>query len=129
LRAKRRLAEREAPRPAVVLGEVGQVRIDRGPQARRVGGTAGASRHERESEPDERRGRETHRRAVLPRSRSGPVGWLGAPRSHITPPARDSAGRGNVGVALIEFRNVKKAFGPKVVYADLNLDIQAGEAL
>jgi phospholipid/cholesterol/gamma-HCH transport system ATP-binding protein len=32
-------------------------------------------------------------------------------------------------VALIEFRNVKKAFGPKVVYADLNLEIHAGEAL
>jgi phospholipid/cholesterol/gamma-HCH transport system ATP-binding protein len=32
-------------------------------------------------------------------------------------------------VALIEFRNVKKAFGPKVVYADLSLDIHAGEAL
>jgi phospholipid/cholesterol/gamma-HCH transport system ATP-binding protein len=32
-------------------------------------------------------------------------------------------------VALIEFRNVKKAFGPKVVYEDLNLDIEAGEAL
>ncbi len=32
-------------------------------------------------------------------------------------------------MALIEFRNVKKAFGPKVVYEDLNLDIEAGEAL
>jgi phospholipid/cholesterol/gamma-HCH transport system ATP-binding protein len=32
-------------------------------------------------------------------------------------------------VALIEFRNVKKAFGPKVVYEDLNLDIHAGESL
>jgi phospholipid/cholesterol/gamma-HCH transport system ATP-binding protein len=32
-------------------------------------------------------------------------------------------------VALIEFRNVKKAFGPKVVYEDLTLDIHEGEAL
>jgi phospholipid/cholesterol/gamma-HCH transport system ATP-binding protein len=32
-------------------------------------------------------------------------------------------------VALIEFRNVRKAFGPKVVYEDLNLDIHAGESL
>jgi phospholipid/cholesterol/gamma-HCH transport system ATP-binding protein len=32
-------------------------------------------------------------------------------------------------VALIEFRNVKKAFGPKVVYEDLNLDVHRGEAL
>lgn len=32
-------------------------------------------------------------------------------------------------MALIEFRNVKKAFGEKVVYADLNLDIHKGEAL
>ena len=32
-------------------------------------------------------------------------------------------------VALIEFRGVKKAFGPKVVYRDLNLDIQKGESL
>lgn len=32
-------------------------------------------------------------------------------------------------MALIEFRNVKKAFGPKVVYQDLGLDIHAGEAL
>jgi len=33
------------------------------------------------------------------------------------------------GVALIEFRGVKKAFGPKVVYRDLNLDIRRGESL
>lgn len=32
-------------------------------------------------------------------------------------------------MALIEFRNVKKAFGAKVVYADLNLDIHQGEAI
>jgi phospholipid/cholesterol/gamma-HCH transport system ATP-binding protein len=32
-------------------------------------------------------------------------------------------------VALIEFRNVKKAFGEKVVYESLDLDIHAGEAL
>ena len=32
-------------------------------------------------------------------------------------------------MALIEFRGVKKAFGPKVVYRDLNLDIQEGEVL
>lgn len=32
-------------------------------------------------------------------------------------------------MALIEFRNVKKAFGPKVVYEDLNLDVNAGESL
>jgi len=32
-------------------------------------------------------------------------------------------------VALIEFRNVKKAFGPKVVYEDLNLDVHKGESL
>ncbi|MFW6051394.1 MAG: ABC transporter ATP-binding protein [Myxococcota bacterium] len=33
------------------------------------------------------------------------------------------------GVALIEFRNVRKAFGRKVVYRDLNLDVQEGESL
>ncbi len=32
-------------------------------------------------------------------------------------------------MALIEFRDVKKAFGPKVVYERLDLDIEAGEAL
>jgi phospholipid/cholesterol/gamma-HCH transport system ATP-binding protein len=32
-------------------------------------------------------------------------------------------------VALIEFRSVQKAFGPKVVYVSLDLDIHAGEAL
>lgn len=32
-------------------------------------------------------------------------------------------------MALIEFRNVRKAFGPKVVYEDLNLVVEAGEAL
>jgi phospholipid/cholesterol/gamma-HCH transport system ATP-binding protein len=32
-------------------------------------------------------------------------------------------------VALIEFRNVRKVFGPKVVYEDLNLDVHAGESL
>jgi phospholipid/cholesterol/gamma-HCH transport system ATP-binding protein len=32
-------------------------------------------------------------------------------------------------VALIEFHNVKKAFGPKVVYERLDLEINAGEAL
>jgi len=32
-------------------------------------------------------------------------------------------------VALIEFRNVRKAFGSKVVYEDLNLDVHAGESL
>ncbi len=32
-------------------------------------------------------------------------------------------------MALIEFRNVKKAFGPKVVYEDLNLDVHKGESL
>jgi phospholipid/cholesterol/gamma-HCH transport system ATP-binding protein len=32
-------------------------------------------------------------------------------------------------VALIEFRSVKKAFGPKVVYEDLNLDIVKGESI
>jgi phospholipid/cholesterol/gamma-HCH transport system ATP-binding protein len=32
-------------------------------------------------------------------------------------------------VALVEFRNVQKAFGPKKVYVDLNLDIHAGESL
>jgi phospholipid/cholesterol/gamma-HCH transport system ATP-binding protein len=32
-------------------------------------------------------------------------------------------------VALIEFRDVRKAFGPKVVYEDLNLDIRSGESL
>jgi len=30
---------------------------------------------------------------------------------------------------LIRFRSVRKAFGPKVVYADLNLDVQRGKAL
>jgi len=34
-----------------------------------------------------------------------------------------------VTVALIEFRNVKKAFGPKVVYEDLVLDVHKGESL
>jgi phospholipid/cholesterol/gamma-HCH transport system ATP-binding protein len=32
-------------------------------------------------------------------------------------------------MALIEFRGVKKAFGPKVVYRDLNLEIREGEVL
>lgn len=32
-------------------------------------------------------------------------------------------------VALIEFRNVRKAFGPKVVYRDFSLDIHEGESL
>jgi phospholipid/cholesterol/gamma-HCH transport system ATP-binding protein len=32
-------------------------------------------------------------------------------------------------VALIEFRNVRKAFGPKKVYRDLNLDVYEGESL
>ena len=32
-------------------------------------------------------------------------------------------------MALIEFRGVKKAFGPKQVYRDLNLDIQEREVL
>jgi phospholipid/cholesterol/gamma-HCH transport system ATP-binding protein len=32
-------------------------------------------------------------------------------------------------VALIEFQGVKKAFGPKVVYRDLNLEVKSGETL
>ncbi len=32
-------------------------------------------------------------------------------------------------MALIEFRGVKKAFGPKVVYRDLNLEINEGEVI
>ncbi|MCA9600753.1 MAG: ATP-binding cassette domain-containing protein, partial [Myxococcales bacterium] len=32
-------------------------------------------------------------------------------------------------VALIEFRNVRKAFGKKVIYRGLNLDIERGESL
>jgi len=32
-------------------------------------------------------------------------------------------------MSLIEFRNVYKAFGPKVIYAGLNLSIERGEAL
>ena len=32
-------------------------------------------------------------------------------------------------MALIEFRGVKKAFGPKVVYRDLNLEINEREVL
>ncbi|MCA9578387.1 MAG: ATP-binding cassette domain-containing protein, partial [Myxococcales bacterium] len=32
-------------------------------------------------------------------------------------------------MALIEFRGVKKAFGPKVIYRGLDLSIEAGEAL
>ncbi len=32
-------------------------------------------------------------------------------------------------MALIEFRGVAKAFGPKVVYRDLNLDVHEGEVL
>ncbi|MDH4283622.1 MAG: ABC transporter ATP-binding protein [Myxococcales bacterium] len=32
-------------------------------------------------------------------------------------------------MALIEFRGVKKAFGPKVVYRDLNLEVTEGEVL
>lgn len=33
------------------------------------------------------------------------------------------------GVSLISFRNVQKAFGPKVVYRDLSLDVVQGESL
>lgn len=33
------------------------------------------------------------------------------------------------GVPLITFSSVKKAFGPKVVYADLNLEIRRGETI
>jgi phospholipid/cholesterol/gamma-HCH transport system ATP-binding protein len=32
-------------------------------------------------------------------------------------------------VALIEFHDVKKAFGPKVVYRELNLEVKSGETL
>ncbi len=32
-------------------------------------------------------------------------------------------------MALIEFRNVKKSFGPKAVYQDLNLEVRQGESL
>jgi phospholipid/cholesterol/gamma-HCH transport system ATP-binding protein len=32
-------------------------------------------------------------------------------------------------MSLIEFRNVYKAFGPKVIYAGLNLNIERGEAI
>jgi phospholipid/cholesterol/gamma-HCH transport system ATP-binding protein len=32
-------------------------------------------------------------------------------------------------VALVEYRHVKKAFGPKVIYRDLSLDIEDGETL
>ena len=32
-------------------------------------------------------------------------------------------------MALIEFRGVKKAFGPKIVYEDLSLDVYRGESL
>lgn len=32
-------------------------------------------------------------------------------------------------MALIELRGVQKAFGPKVVYSDLNLDIEQGESI
>ena len=32
-------------------------------------------------------------------------------------------------MALVEFRGVKKAFGPKVVYEDLTLDVYKGESL
>lgn len=32
-------------------------------------------------------------------------------------------------MALIEFRGVQKAFGPKVIYKDLNLDIEQNESL
>lgn len=32
-------------------------------------------------------------------------------------------------MALIEFRNVRRVFGPKVVYEDLNLDVHQGESL
>src|SRR5690606_7087404 len=33
-----------------------------------------------------------------------------------------------MGEALIRFEGVKKAFGPKVIYEDLNLEIEAGSA-
>ena len=32
-------------------------------------------------------------------------------------------------MALIEFRGIQKAFGPKIVYRDLNLDVNKGESL
>lgn len=64
---------------------------------------------------------------VGPARSSRTADWLGAPPRHITPPARDRGLR--TIVALIEFRSVKKAFGEKVVYVDLNLDIHEGEAL
>lgn len=38
-------------------------------------------------------------------------------------------GQGIKNAALVEFRGVKKAFGPKTVYRDLNLDIIRGESL
>ncbi len=53
----------------------------------------------------------------------GPIGHITPPRAA---PPRCAIG---AGVALIEFRSVKKAFGAKVVYASLDLDIHAGEAL
>jgi phospholipid/cholesterol/gamma-HCH transport system ATP-binding protein len=46
--------------------------------------------------------------------------------AHDAIPASIAASRP---VALIEFRNVKKAFGSKVVYEDLNLDVHKGESL
>ena len=42
------------------------------------------------------------------------------------PPANKPAPKGE---AIIQFRKVKKAFGPKVIYDGLDLDIHAGESL
>lgn len=44
-----------------------------------------------------------------------------------TPSAADK--RTEKGEAIIQFRKVKKAFGPKVIYDGLDLDVRAGESL
>src|ERR1700722_16966954 len=36
---------------------------------------------------------------------------------------------GQQGLPIISFQHVKKAFGPKVIYSDLNLDVYAGETI
>lgn len=42
---------------------------------------------------------------------------------------RPSLSTGSALEPLISFRNVRKAFGEKVVYSDLNLDIFEGETI
>jgi ABC-type transporter Mla maintaining outer membrane lipid asymmetry ATPase subunit MlaF len=45
------------------------------------------------------------------------------PRSAVDP----SEPRTHVGEVIIRFSHVKKCFGPKVVFSDLNLELRRGE--